>query len=246
MIDHRHAAVIGGQRCGSTLLGRILGLHSDIVVAQPERPEPKFFLSSSDHSEYHRRHFDGDAAVFLEKSTTYLERPDVEVRMRELPGGVWPIVILRDPVDRALSNWRFSTENGLETLPADQALTEGEEGRPFPSHLSTSPYHYLKRSRYESLVAPWLGARGSDGISFVLYEELIHSPRDVVAKLHRDLGLNFEAPTALPQVNATERAGEVGDDTLKRLRGMFRAEAEGVADLVPAAARLWPTLASKT
>ena len=246
MIDHRHAAVIGGQRCGSTLLGRILGSHSDIVVAQPERPEPKFFLSSSDHAEYHRRHFDGDASVYLEKSTTYIERPDAEVRMREIPGGVWPIVILRDPVDRALSNWRFSTENGLETLPAEEALTERAGERPFPSDMSTSPYHYLKRSCYESLLAPWLEVRGRDGMSFVLYEELIASPVDVLAKLHEDLGLRFEAPSALPHVNATEQTDEVGDDPLKRLRGVFRAEAEGVADLVPAAAQLWPTLASKT
>jgi hypothetical protein len=222
-----------------------LGSHSDIVVAQPERPEPKFFLSSSDHSEYHRKHFVGDAHLFLEKSTTYLERPDAEARMREIPGGVWPIAILRDPVDRALSNWRFSTENGLETLPVDQALTEGEEGRPFPSHLSTSPYHYLKRSRYESLVAPWLEVRGRDGMSFVLYEELIASPVDVLAKLHEDLGLRFEAPTALPHVNSTKQTGELEDDTLKRLCDMFGPEAEAVADLVPAAARLWPTLASK-
>ena len=166
--------------------------------------------------------------------------------MREIPGGVWPIVILRDPVERAMSNWRFSTENWLETLSADEALTERGEERPFPSHLSTSPYHYLKRSRYTSLLAPWLDARGRDGMSFVTYESLITSPAKVLSLLERDLGLSIEVPAVMPLVDATARVGEPDDSTLRRLRQMLRPDAEGVADLVPEAATLWPTLASNT
>ena len=74
--EHRHAVIIGGQRCGSTLLAHLLADHPDIRLAQPERPEPKFFLRSGDHDEYHRLHFPIEAPLLLEKSTTYLERPE--------------------------------------------------------------------------------------------------------------------------------------------------------------------------
>jgi len=246
MAEHRHAAIIGAQRSGSTLLARILGSHPDVIVAYPERPEPKFFLRSGDHDEYHQAHFKGGGYLFLEKSTTYLERPDAVLRMRAIPGGVWPIVILRDPVERAVSNWRFSKENGLETLPAEEALTEAAEGRPFPHDMSTSPFHYLRRSRYGTLLSPWLSARGRDGMSILLYEKLISSPEIVVAALDAELGLPVITRLELPVVNATNDANEVDASTLKRLRATFRAEAESVLHLVPCAARLWPTIVGDT
>ena len=70
------------------------------------------------------------------------------------------VVVLRDPVERAVSNWRFSTENGLETRPLEDGAAR-EPGRPAPwdpAVTSVSPFAYLERGRYVDYLEPWVGA----------------------------------------------------------------------------------------
>jgi hypothetical protein len=243
MLEHRHAVIIGGQRCGSTLLARLLAHHPSVELARPERPEPKFFLRSSDHDEYHRLHFPEDAHLLLEKSTTYLERPDSERRMREIPGGVRPIVILRDPVARAISNWRFSRESGLEDLPADLALSEAGELRPFPETMSTSPYHYLRRSKYSALLEPWIQSNGGDEMSFLVFESLIAEPENEMRRLQTELRLELRSPPGLGPVNESREVETIEDDVLAALREKLRPEAEAMVKYLPEIEALWPTLA---
>ena len=71
-------------------------------------------------------------------------------------GEVHVLAILRDPVKRAISNWRFSTDNGLETRSLETALSENLAGpRAWdPSRTSVSPFAYLERGRYVDYLDP--------------------------------------------------------------------------------------------
>ena len=75
-------------------------------------------------------------------------------------GEVHVLAILREPVKRAVSNWRFSTDNGLETRRLETALSENLAGpRPWdPSRTSVSPFAYLERGRYVDYLDPWMSA----------------------------------------------------------------------------------------
>ena len=153
----------------------------------------------------HRLHFSQVAGLLLEKSTTYLERPDSERRIREIPGGVRPIVILRDPVERAISNWKFSTENGLEDLPARLAFSEKSELRPFPKAMSSSPFHYVRRSMYSTLLEPWIQSRGANGMSFLLFESLTAEPEETITRLQAELELEIHRPASMAGVDASHQ-----------------------------------------
>ena len=67
------------------------------------------------------------------------------------------LVLLRDPVQRALSNWRFSTDHGLETRPVEEALRADLDGeQPWdPAATSVSPFAYVRRGRYADHLPPW-------------------------------------------------------------------------------------------
>jgi hypothetical protein len=242
MGDHLHVVIIGGQRCGSTLLAQTLDRHPEIASARPTVPEPRFFLESSDHDEYHRRHFPTASAIYVEKSTTYLERPECIENMVRMPIDVITVAILRDPVARAISNWRFSTASGLELLPADEALTVVAEGRAFPSTMSTSPYRYLARSRYSQLLDPWLNSSRVEAPEILLFEQLLNEPTRVLERLKSRLGLTAALEFDPTPVNAAHVGGEVSDDVVSRLRMALLADASHVGSLVPQAARYWPTL----
>ena len=180
----RHFLVIGAQRCGTTWLRQQLEAHPQIAMARPTRPEPKVFLDDlapgQDRSWYVRTWF-GHATpgqVLGEKSTSYLDRPDAIGRIHDLLGDDVPLVVqLRDPVARAVSHWRFSTQGGLEQRSLSEALAANLEGPlPWdPGSTSVSPYAYLERGRYAEALRPWLDAFG-DRVRVQLLEDLLADP----------------------------------------------------------------------
>jgi hypothetical protein len=159
----RHLLVIGAQRCGTTYLHAMLDAHEQITMARPANPEPKVFCSDEATRRgaawYRETYFAHAGAELLlgEKSTSYLEDPKAPARAAEMLGDVHVLAILRDPVERAISNWRFSTDNGFETRDLETALTENLAGsRPWdPSRTSVSPFAYLERGRYVDYLGPW-------------------------------------------------------------------------------------------
>jgi len=160
----RHLLVIGAQRCGTTYLHTMLDSHEQITMARPANPEPKVFCSdeaTGRGAEWYRETYfahAGDELLLGEKSTSYLEDPNAPARAKGMLGEIHVLAILRDPVKRAISNWRFSTDNGLETRSLETALKENLAGpREWdPSRTSVSPFAYVERGRYVDYLDPWM------------------------------------------------------------------------------------------
>src|SRR3954452_13231256 len=97
-------------------------------MARPARPEPKVFCSDEATgrglSWYRETYFGhaGGELVLGDKSTSYLEDPRAPARAARMLGRPQVVAVLRDPLRRAVSNWRFSTDHGLETRPLAEAL----------------------------------------------------------------------------------------------------------------------------
>ena len=244
--DHRHLLVVGGQRCGTTYLSRALDAHPDVTMARPSPPEPKVFcdagLSARGLDWYHRTWFAHASGEQLlgDKSTSYLEDPAAPSRAAGVLGTPQVVVLLRDPVRRAVSHWRFSTANGLETRPLEESLlADLREDQPWdPERSSVSPFAYLRRGRYAEQLRPWLTA--FPGTAHVLFlEELLTDPL-VLRTLVADLGLD-PGRTPVPADDAVNASpGEVPalDAALgKTLEGYFE---ESNAELAQRLGRLLP------
>jgi hypothetical protein len=233
----RHLLVVGGQRCGSTYLHDLLDSHPDITMARPARPEPKFFCSPGaverGLEEYHRRHFTHRTTEQLlgDKSTSYLEDPEAPGRAAELLGEAHVVAVLRDPVERAVSNWAFSTDNGLEHRPLETALKENllAEAPWDPSSCSVSPFAYLERGRYADQLAPWFDT--FPHTTHVLFlPELLADP-GVPAGLFRALGVAESAvePPARPVNRSTAPAPDLPAGLVAELRAYFAASDQALA-----------------
>ena len=121
-----HFFIIGGQRCATTWLWRALSAHPDIEMAHPMRPEPKYFLKvpaeNQSQDSYSKAHYSGTTKVRGEKSTSYSESvPAVRNILAMFPKARF-VMLIRDPIDRAISNVRFSRDNGLEQDTLEAAL----------------------------------------------------------------------------------------------------------------------------
>ncbi len=125
-------------------------------MAQPLRPEPKFFMLDELYNQgigyYDSTYFAGKAGVRVrgEKSTSYLESETAARRISSAFPDAKIVVLVRDPIERAISNYRFSCDNGVETLSFERAIAEEAERieRFDRSRFSVSPFAYLSRGRY--------------------------------------------------------------------------------------------------
>jgi hypothetical protein len=203
--------IIGGApRSGTTWLYELLDRHPDVYMARPVKPEPKFFLVDHLYDKGLAFYADtwfagaGDARLAGEKSTDYLESAAAAERIaRDLPQ-VRLIFILREPADRAYSNYLWTRMNGLETEDLQTALRlEEQREQNLPERWRFSrPFSYFSRGLYADLLAPY-------------FERF---PREQVVRVHRFLGLDPrpEDSQGIGVINPSEKRGEVLDEPTRR------------------------------
>ena len=235
----RHVLLVGAQRCGTTYVGAALDAHPDITLAQPSRPEPKVFcdaeLAAQGHASYDETFFAhaGDEQLLLDKSTSYLEDPEAPARAAAVLGTPHVVVVLRDPVQRALSNWRFSTDHGLETRDVDEALrADLEREQPWDrGTTSVSPFGYVRRGRYVDHLPSWTSTF-PDTTHVVFLEELLADPAvltGLVGALGVDPALTPE-PSGEP-VNESSAGRPVLSEALRgTLEAYFATSNAALAD----------------
>lgn len=225
----RHLLVIGAQRCGTTYLHALLDAHPEITMARPSRPEPKVFCSDEAagrgahwYRETYFRHAT-DERLLGEKSTSYLEDASAATRAARVLGEVQVVAILRDPVSRAVSNWRFSTSHGLEKRGLEVALRENLAGpAPWdPAKTSVSPFAYLERGRYLDYLEPWM-ATFPHTTRVVFLEDLI-ADEQTATDLLTGLGVSPELPADRPKHKVNSSGGAATEVPSEELLGTLEA-----------------------
>ena len=189
--------VAGAPRGGTTWLYELLNRHPGIHVAKPVKPEPKFFLIDEIYAKgleyYSQTWFSGidSALVAGEKSSNYLESSQAAIRIRECVPSVKLVFILRDPADRAISNYRWSVMNGIETETLARALDlECDRTSAVSSEFEISrPFAYYSRGLYADLLAPYFEAFPRSQILCLQYEHIQSQPEHLAERLHTFLGV---------------------------------------------------------
>ena len=132
----RHLLVIGGAAMRHDVPPLDARRAPQITMARPANAGAQGLLqrraSPAEGATWYRETYfahAGDELLLGEKSTSYLEDPPAPARAAGMLGDPHVVVILRDPVERAVSNWRFSTDNGLETRRLETRCARTWPGR---------------------------------------------------------------------------------------------------------------------
>jgi Sulfotransferase family len=187
--------IVGVQRCGTTFIYHLLDEHPEIVMAKPVRPEPKVFLADSvtgNATAYDALVFPEDPPGMVrgEKSTSYLEHNEALCRIVDTFPEARFLVVLRDPVERAFSHYRFSVDNGIETRTLSQALVDDLIGRDigYDQALSVSPYAYVRRGRYIEQLMRLERHVSTDNLHVIILEDLL-AHLDAIRDVYDFLGV---------------------------------------------------------
>jgi hypothetical protein len=226
-----HFVIAGAQRCGTTSLYRLLDEHPEIEMAKPLRPEPKFFLDDSKFRlglGYYDSQFFSDASARVrgEKSTSYIESDLALQRIAATMPAAPIVVVVRDPVARAISNFRFSVQNDVENLPMAEALRAATGEREWDTkRFSVSPFDYLARGRYVDYLERAVRSTARDSIHVVIFEELV-SETAVIARLYERLGVDasFRPSSFDTAVNASDAGDEPVDPEIRDWLGDYFRE----------------------
>jgi hypothetical protein len=196
--------------------------HPDVVSAMPSRPEPKYFLNEScTYNEYMQKFFSQSKRtekLCLEKSTSYYESREAGKKIFSVLPIVKCLVILRDPIDRALSNYAFSIQNGLETRAINEVFSADPVSIPNRFSTSVNPFNYLSRGCYAKLIEPYLQIfKGNFKVVFL--EELSSSLTQ--EGIFDFLGLELPFKNEFPSIN-TGNLIEKNESVIDFLKEFYR------------------------
>lgn len=213
--DAQSFFVLGAAKCGTTSLYRYVDQHADVCFSDPK--EPIFFEAQYERGlDFYRRTYfagwKGERAVG-EARAHHLFLPFVAERIRESLPDARLIVVLRDPVDRALSEWWHRFSRGIERLSFRDALEEnvrrlesgptfdGEEGarqwyRGLRNQRNTATRYglYLELGHYAPQLERYLALFPREQLEILFFEDLSRDPEAVTRRVWEFVGVAADAP----------------------------------------------------
>jgi hypothetical protein len=234
--------IVGAQKGGTSALYEYLVRHP--LVGRSTNEEVQYFsLNYARGTAWYRGHFPTVARAALvrgrygrelvtgESSPYYLFHPHALERVRELLPDARLIVVLRNPVDRAYSQYNHSCQIGVEPLEtfeaglaAEPARLEGElekmAAEPFYNSFSHYNHSYLARGLYVEQLERLYRVFEERQILLETAEDLSMHTDAVYARTLEFLGLPVRRLSRYPRQNV-RRYPPMRPETRRRLIEYF-------------------------
>lgn len=198
-----HLVVIGQMKCGTTAVHRYLDAHPHIEMAPGK--EVNFFFGAPPHGArsaddadedvaassadpagqwwrgtgWYAELFTGGDRMTGEASPGYSspDHPEVASRLRRVVPDAHVVYLVRDPLQRALSQFRHHRRDGAEQRPVTEALLDEDS-------------QYVARSRYLERLAPFLAMFPTERVHVVVSERLHADTGTEMGRLYGRLGVD--------------------------------------------------------
>lgn len=181
--------IIGVKKAGTSWLYYLLNQHPDVFMSDVK--ELYFFgeRGLDELDDYHRHFpFEEDYAYFGEATVTYFRDEAIARAVREYSPAAKVLAIVRDPIERVLSQFRYHKQLGV--LPEEATLDDV---------FADASFQLLNDSHYEQTLPAWRETFGDAKFRVVSLEEAIAAPDEQWGDLQAFLDLD---PVPLPDLSA--------------------------------------------
>jgi hypothetical protein len=232
--------IIGAQKAGTTALYAYLREHP--AIGGPPWKEVSFFDRHYRRGPaWYRGNFPtrlylrrvrgrtGTRPVVGEASPSYVFHPLAPERVAALVPDVRLIVLVRNPIDRALSHYHHEVALGREqlsfadALAAEESRMQGElERLRDPAYFSYPwwNYTYVSRGLYAEQLERWLAHFSRDGLLVVPTDDLGRDPAETYARVLDFLGAPRHELASYPRIFSREYS-QMEAGTREALRERF-------------------------
>lgn len=234
--------IVGAQKAGTSALYNMLIRHTAVIP--PQRKELDFF-GNDDHYTMGIRHYRSmwparplrsGTWVTLDATPGYLPHPEAAVRIKTLLPNALIVVLLRDPVQRAFSDWnmfhQFKDHGTFSHLYDARTFEQAIDEELITDNPAT---HYVDRGYYAPQLERYFNVFGRERVLVFAYPEFKKDPVSVVNTILRAMGLReMTGQQPLSTVRANVRAYEAPMDgsVRERLRSHFAPHMSALAELL--------------
>jgi hypothetical protein len=248
--------IIGAPRSGTTTLYEGLRQHPEIYMSPYK--EPWYFALKGQAALYEGpgdqgkrgigiRGFDAYAALFKdvtrekaigEASTLYLYSERAMLSIRDTIPRAKLVAILRNPADRAFSNYMKHVQQGREPLASFEAALEAEAER---MRLNWSPFwFYRAMGLYGEQLSRYMRHFAPEQLRVFLFDDLVADRARVFSEIFRFLGVDAQFR---PKLSARQNvSGKPRSRAVHQvLQGLARADFVGrrFRRAIPVSMRRW-------
>lgn len=196
--------IIGAHKGGTTSLYHYLKQHPQVFMSSQK--EPRFFALEGDPLDYrgpndpasrcdratlaaYAELFEGvsSEAAIGEASTLYLYHERAPGRILHYVPDAKLIAVLRDPVDRAYSNFVYGRRDGFEPLEDFRDALASEDERVVQRWGPL--WHYKRKGFYARQLRRYYGLFDASQIRVFLYDDLRLDPMQVTKEMFAFLGV---------------------------------------------------------
>jgi hypothetical protein len=245
--------IAGAPKAGTTALHAALATHPQLYLSPVK--EPKYYLTDGRPPPRATQRGPGDAhsaqewiwrrdrylalfagapagAVRGESTPFYLYDRAAHARLAADVPDVKVIVVVRDPVDRAWSNWVHLRSDGLEPEPDFAAAVRAEERR---VAAGWAPFwHYRGLGRYGEQLRDLHRHVPPERVLLLRYRQLVDTPRDTLDRVSDFLGVAPGLAHTVPPENVKPYVGDTW-----RYRLLARAARAGAAAGASVPPQVW-------
>ena len=238
--------IIGAQRSGTTSLYRYLAEHPNVKPAI--KKEIQFFdFKYGKGINWYRAHFPmaGSDNLFItgEARPNYLFHADAPARAASILPEVMLLAILRNPVERAYSNFWHEVRLGHERRSFEEAVRREKDKLVAHSgshdddngdyNFDLHHHSYLGRGLYAQQIERWLKFFRKEQLLVIQSESFYADPPLILAKINKFLNLPEHEWESHPR-KLYNRASypEMGDKTQQTLLEFFRPHNERLFEIL--------------
>lgn len=186
--------IIGAPKCGTTSLHDYIIQHPDIDPCMSK--EPCYYNGWYDYGQYYyRAQFPSRSRgrITGESTTSYLAHPLVAQRMHSLTPHAKIIVMVRNPADRAYSQYHMMRRSEVETAPTFEVALTYEEQRQREYERGDMNEHiwhmYRGNGMYAYHLTRWHPYFPVDKMLIINYDDFASRPQSVLDRVWNHLGV---------------------------------------------------------
>ena len=244
--------IVGTQRGGTTTLHHWLAGHPGVLPARLTKGVHWFDTGFGRSEAWYRSNFPSERVrsaaarrlgyepVVGEGSPYYMFHPFAPSRIASVLPDPRLLVVLRDPVERAWSQYHHEVAKGFEDLPFEAALEaegrrlQGEAARledPRATSASHQHHSYEARGRYADQLEELWRQVGRDRVLVLFSDDLSADPVGTMTTVHRFLGLPPVVPDTEKRWNLRSKPA-MPEAARSRLVEAFREPDARLAELL--------------
>jgi hypothetical protein len=242
----RHFFIVGVQRSGTTYLANVLNDHPEAYVAHPiggPLPEPKFFVYDENvrkgKSFYEEQYFAGRSEKLLgEKSAAYADLPEIPSKIHSLYPEATILFILRDPVERAISNYFLSVRSEQESRNPWLAILADCREKKEHSDSVMVPWKYIGRGRYVEAIERY--EKLFSNVKVLITEHFLNNLKSVQSLYeYLDIDAQYEPSCLTTVFNQAARTGGSLKPLRRELCKHYSTEIDRLEDKLNISLDIW-------